>query len=153
MKSESCSVVSLWPHGLYVEFSRPEYWGGQPFPFPGDLPNPGIEPRSPALQADSWPAEPPGKLCISYGLMKILGLWGTVRDHTHWPPWGSHVSGKLFSWDNNKKLWWYSRPLWGVGQSSPFCITYSLPFCPKHTRLNIHTPELRNNLCFFSFNN
>ena len=57
-----------------MEFSRPEYWGGQPFPFPGDLPNPEIEPRSPALQADSSPAEPPEKLCISYGLIKILGL-------------------------------------------------------------------------------
>ena len=42
-------------------FSRPEYWSGQPFPSPGALPNPGIEPRSPALQADSLPAEPPGK--------------------------------------------------------------------------------------------
>ena len=44
-----------------MEFSRPEYWRGQPFPSPGDLPNPGIEPRSPALQADSLPAEPQGK--------------------------------------------------------------------------------------------
>ena len=38
-------------------FSRPEYWSGQPFPSPGYLPNPGIEPRYPALQADSFPAE------------------------------------------------------------------------------------------------
>ena len=37
------------------------YWGGLPFPSPGDLPNPGIEARSPALQADSLSAEPPGK--------------------------------------------------------------------------------------------
>ena len=44
-----------------MEFSKPEYWSGSPFPAPGDLPNPGIEPRSPALQADSLPAEPPGK--------------------------------------------------------------------------------------------
>ena len=36
-----------------MEFSRPEYWSGYPFPSPGDLPNPGIEPRSPALQKDS----------------------------------------------------------------------------------------------------
>ena len=43
-----------------MEFSRPEYWSGQPFPSPGDLPNPGIEPRSPALQADSLPAESQG---------------------------------------------------------------------------------------------
>ena len=44
-----------------MEFSRPEYWSGQPFPSPGDLPNPGIELRSLALQADSLPAEPEGK--------------------------------------------------------------------------------------------
>ena len=46
---------------LSMEFSRPEYCSGQPFPSPGDLPNPGIEPRFPALQADSLPAEPQGK--------------------------------------------------------------------------------------------
>ena len=43
-----------------MEFSRLEYWSGWPFPFPGDLPNPGIKPRSPALQVDSLPAEPQG---------------------------------------------------------------------------------------------
>ena len=43
-----------------MEFARLEYWS-EPFPSPGDLPNPGIEPRSPALQAYSLPAEPPGK--------------------------------------------------------------------------------------------
>ena len=44
-----------------MEFSRPEYWSGQPFPSPGDLPNPGIEPRTPTLQVASLPAEPQGK--------------------------------------------------------------------------------------------
>ena len=44
-----------------LEFSRPEYWSGWPFHSPGDLPNAGIKPRSPALQADSLPAEPQGK--------------------------------------------------------------------------------------------
>ena len=44
-----------------LEFSKHEYWSGLPFPSPGALPNPGIEPRSPALQADSLPAEPQGK--------------------------------------------------------------------------------------------
>ena len=44
-----------------MEFSRPEYWSGEPFPSPGDLPNPGIEPRSPELQVDSLQAEPQGK--------------------------------------------------------------------------------------------
>ena len=44
-----------------MEFSRSEYWSGQPFPSPGDLPNSGIKPRSPTLQADSLPAKPQGK--------------------------------------------------------------------------------------------
>ena len=44
-----------------MEFFRPEYWSGEPFPSQGDLTNPGIEPRSPALQADSLSAEPTGK--------------------------------------------------------------------------------------------
>ena len=40
---------------LFMEFLRPEYWSGLPFPFPGDLPDPGIKPTSPAWQADSLP--------------------------------------------------------------------------------------------------
>ena len=43
---------------LSTEFFRQEYCGGWPFPSPGDLPNPGIKPRSPALQANSLPSEP-----------------------------------------------------------------------------------------------
>ena len=46
---------------LSMEFSRQEYWSGLSFPSPGDLPNPGIKPRSPTLQADSLLSEPPGK--------------------------------------------------------------------------------------------
>ena len=46
---------------LSIVFSRQEYWSGFPFPSPGDLPNPGIKPESPTLQADSLPSEPPGK--------------------------------------------------------------------------------------------
>ena len=42
-------------------FSRQEYWSGLPFPSPGDLPNPGIEPGPPAFQADTLTSEPPGK--------------------------------------------------------------------------------------------
>ena len=46
---------------LSMGFSRQEYWSGLPFPSPGNLPNPGIKPRSPAVQADSLPTELPGK--------------------------------------------------------------------------------------------
>ena len=46
---------------LSMGFSRLQYWSGLPFPSPGDLPNPGIEPGSPALQTDALPSEPLGK--------------------------------------------------------------------------------------------
>ena len=44
-----------------MEFSTQEYWSRLPFPSPGNLPDPGIEPRSPVLQADTLPSEPPEK--------------------------------------------------------------------------------------------
>ena len=47
-----------------MEFSRQEYWSGLPFPSSGNLPHPGIKPKSPALQADALPSEPPGNLQI-----------------------------------------------------------------------------------------
>ena len=57
--------VTLWTvahHApLSVEFSKKEYWSGLLFPSPGDLPDPRIEHRSPALQADSLPCKPPRK--------------------------------------------------------------------------------------------
>ena len=56
-------------------FSRQEYWSGLPLPSPGDLPDPGIKPRSPALEADALTSEPPGKppLCLplSYCLFSM----------------------------------------------------------------------------------
>ena len=61
--SDSLQSHGLQPTGLLClwGFSRREYWSGLPCPPPGNLHNPGIEPMSPALQADSLPAEPPGK--------------------------------------------------------------------------------------------
>ena len=47
-----------------MEFSRQEYWSGLPFPSPGDLPDTGMEPRSPTLQADALPSEPPGRFSV-----------------------------------------------------------------------------------------
>ena len=52
-------------------FSRQGYWSGLPFPSPGDLPKPGIEPGSPALQADSLPSEPTGKPSFTSKVMKF----------------------------------------------------------------------------------
>ena len=54
-----CTVAHQAPPS--IGFSRQEYWSGLPFPSPGDLPDPGISPGSPALQADALTSEPPGK--------------------------------------------------------------------------------------------
>ena len=56
---------------LSMGLSRQEYWSGLPCPPPGDLPNPGIEHRSPTLQVDSLPSEPPGKLRDSWRTVKL----------------------------------------------------------------------------------
>ena len=86
MKSES-EVAQLCP--LFVTpwtvayqaspsmgFSRQECWCGVPFPSPGDLPDPGIEPWSPALRADALPSEPPGKpkICIILYIFVLVYL-------------------------------------------------------------------------------
>ena len=91
-ESESCVVVSdsLQPPGLYTVHgilqARILEWVA--FPFPGDLPNPGIEPRSPTLQAGSLPAEPLGKpkntgvgtLSLLQGIFLTQGLnWGLLH--------------------------------------------------------------------------
>ena len=67
---------------LSMEFSRQEDWSGLPFPSPGDLPDPGIEPRSSALQADALPSEPPRKPKHWRLALKIImpTCWCTMGD-------------------------------------------------------------------------
>ena len=74
--SQSCRLfVSTWTVAhqapLSMAFSRPEYWSGLPFPSPGDLPYPGIEHGSSALEADALTSEPPGK----------AGHWTVLNDY------------------------------------------------------------------------
>ena len=64
-------------------FYRQEYWSGLPFPSPGDLLNPGIEPRSPALQADTLTSEPPGKLFNQRRIHKGLVSLQRLCPHRH----------------------------------------------------------------------
>ena len=67
VKSLSCVPLFATPWTVayqappFMGFSRQVYWSGLPFPSPGDLPDSAIEPRSPALCADTLPSEPPGK--------------------------------------------------------------------------------------------
>ena len=86
----SCSVVSdsfatPWTvarqASLSMGFSRQENWSGLPHPPPGDLPNPGTETRSPALQADSLSSEPPGKPVTTDGPQFIM-VWLSVFSFT-----------------------------------------------------------------------
>ena len=77
--TQSClTLVTPWTVAylapLSMGFSRQEYWSGLPFPSPGDLPDPGIEPGSPALQTDALPSEPPGKYGEPLLLVFIIQL-------------------------------------------------------------------------------
>ena len=80
-------------------FSRPEYWSGSPFPSPGELPNPGIKPRSPTLQVDSLPAEPYRKAkntgvgAAAAAAAKSLQSCPTLCDPMDCSPPGSSIHG------------------------------------------------------------
>ena len=98
--TQSCLTLSdpmdcSLPGSSVPGFSRQEYWSGVPLPSPGDFPNPGIEPGSPALQVDSLPSEPPGK-----------------------PVWTTTNCGKLFKeMRTSDHLTWLLRKLY-VGQEA-----------------------------------
>ena len=59
-------------------FFRQAYWSGLPFPFPGDLPDPGIELGSPTLQADSLPPEPPGNRSALFWNILASDMWHVI---------------------------------------------------------------------------
>ena len=82
---------------LSMELFRQEYWSGLPFPSPENLPDPGIEPESPALQADSLPSEPPGKpqSRTAAAAAKSLQSCPTLCDPMDGSPQGSPVPGIL----------------------------------------------------------
>ena len=120
----SCSVTSnsLWLHELYVahlaplsmEFSRQGSWSGLPFPSPEDLPDPGIKPRSPALQADSLPSEPPGKPVLQQRTSTNIStsfinpyLSKYLFDFSHYLP---HLSTNHFLCElQSSHLWFHNR--------------------------------------------
>ena len=71
---------------LSMGFSRWEYQSGLPFPSPGDLPDPGIKPRSPALQVDALPSEPPGKHHMTQNPTPRHIPWGNQNWKRHMCP-------------------------------------------------------------------
>ena len=133
-----------------MEFSRPEYWSGQSFPSPRDLPNPRIEPRSPALQADSLPAEPQGKP-KNTGVGSLFHLQGNLPDPGIEP--GSpalqadslptELSGKP-TLQGHLQFFWLksslvcgSAPAWKANYplSPPWAIDMSIQECNSRSRL------------------
>ena len=88
---------------LSPEFYRQEYWSGLPFPSPGDLPKLGIEPRSPVLQADSWPSEPNPVDCKEIKPVNPKGTWlfiGRTDAKTEAPIlWPTNAKSQLISKD------------------------------------------------------
>ena len=102
---------------LSVEFSRQEHWSGLPFPFPGDLPDPGIEAASPAVQADSLLWEPHLQTVFHTGCtilhfhnsgqaFQFLHLLSSTR---HGPPTGSGTSSDRNSEAAQVPRAWLSR--------------------------------------------
>ena len=78
------SQTAAYQAPLSMEFSRQEYWSGLPFPSPGDLSNPGIEPGSPARQADAVPSQPPGDsgkepACNAGDIRDVVSIPGSGR--------------------------------------------------------------------------
>ena len=108
-----CDPIDCSPPGSSAHgFSRQEYWNGLPFLPPGDLPYPEIEPRYPALQADSLPSEPPGKptliACFKDFFCPTFLHWNSQyhwHTHTHMHPHTSllHQQTKNFQVRNLKK--------------------------------------------------
>ena len=104
--SESRSVVGLFvtPWTIQsMEFSRPEHWRGQPFPSSGNLPNPVIEPRSPTLQADSLPTEPPGKpQNTGAGSLSLLQRIFPTQESNRGLLYGRYILYQLSYWGSPK---------------------------------------------------
>ena len=79
---------------LSMGFSRQEYWSGLPFPSPGDLPDPGIEPRSPSLHADALTSEPPEDKTKAEDLTILVNSF-IYSSNNHWAPTRSRVQSQV----------------------------------------------------------
>ena len=81
---------------LSMGFSRQEYRSGLPFPSPGDLPDPGIEPGSPTLKADALPSEPPGKMGMVNSLIRLCSDFWKKFTYLPFPKAPVQASRSLF---------------------------------------------------------
>ena len=107
-------------------FFRQEYWSGLPFPPPVDLPNPGIKPMSPALQADSLLSEPSGKSGESRGQRNLArcSRWG--RKESWQLSYNTHTHTHTHTQKNNRFGSWFDDPIWFMVKSPFFDVNYLL---------------------------
>ena len=139
MKVKSLSRVQLFATPWTVAyqahpsmgFSRRECWSGLPFPSPGDLPDPGIELRSPALQADALPSEPPGKPSEKNSLTGTWTIWEKIHLITL-----DHLSNEQGTSGTLLDIKVATEP-WGSPSSAPFL---SPVFLPKWLQAK-HSPD------------
>ena len=129
----SCVRLLVIPWTIqFMEFSRPEYWSGYSFTSPGDLPNPGIEPTSPILQADSWPAEPQGKpKNIGVGSLSLLQWSSQPRN---WARVSCIAGGFFISWADKEGSYEGSLIAHKFFLTSPY---FSLPSCKMRLMLKV----------------
>ena len=160
------SCPTLWgpmdcspPGSPSMGFSREQYWSGWPFPSPGDLPNPGVNPPSPILQADSLPSEPPGNP------QRVLGLWSSgflaywnslispewttldfmIQNNERSVKWGTwHMASSLSSSELCKVLFWTlgKRLNSGAGSLLPSALlqAWCVPLAPDHPSHGLASP-------------
>ena len=124
-------------------FSRQEYCSGVPFPSPGDLPNPGIEPRSPALQANTLTSEPPGKPQPLGQRWKIHSTTGMRGGHTtRAPTMPEHEENQMWA----KSIWKINKTILSQ-QGSSVWRGQLLFYCPAFFLHLSHDSTLF--VCFF----
>ena len=135
--------VTLWTIQP-MEFSRPEYWSGYRFPSPGDLPNPGIKPRSPRVQADSLAAEPQGKPFNQNQMAKVVYI--SPMTQLSWV----HKNYITNPPTNPKSLYWaafFSSHIPGQYFSCPKSLRARYqrirdqPYCPEPTNIIQTSPK------------
>ena len=127
---------------LSMEFSRKEYWCGFPCPSPGDLPGPGIEPRSPALQADSLPYEPPGN---THRFLWDITYYHHLSYHHHgWVEFSTDIIPKHLLLSNQKMyyFYYYSFAWLCPPVASKMCIFFITMALPISSTTNIPTTRV-----------
>ena len=124
-----------------VGFSRQEYWSGLPFPSPGDLPNPGIQPESPALQADASLSEPPARL-FSKSVILSRGSNLSPYDRKRYTP--RSPKRLLHSGVDEVPYLSLGAPFWSLGNQALFLLSVAAAGHtegPDHFRLQVGTPS------------